>query len=104
MGHNGIRKLDLVSSRGSEPELEDLRAEAQTSRAGGSIVHIRIDLTRNFSPIDTIRKFETFCGPAPDSLKLQLAGLGLDHVERNQRSLAGSGAGLSHLIPSSFAT
>lgn len=104
MGHNGIRKLDLVSSRGSEPELEDLRVETRTSRADGTIVLIRFDSTRNFSPIDTIRKIETVCGPALNSLKLQLAGLGLDHVERNQRSLASSGAGLPHLIPSPFVT
>ena len=99
MGHNGSPKLDLVSSRGLEPLIEDIRATARTSRADGSIVLFRFSVTRHFSPIRKIGKSKLVCGLGPEALKLQFVGLSLNDFERNQRSLTGSGAGLPHPIP-----
>lgn len=99
MGRNGSHKLDLVSSRGTEPWVEDLQSAARTSRADGLIILFRFDMTLNFSSIDKIGKTEQLCGVRPDSLKLQLGSLGLDDVERNQRSETRSGTGLPHPIP-----
>ena len=99
MGRNGIRKLDLVSSRGSKPLVENILATARTSRTDGPIILFRIGVTINSSPIGKIGKTEQLCGLDPESLKLQLAGLRLDDVERNQWSLTGTGAGLPHPIP-----
>ena len=103
MGRNGIRKLDLVSSRGSEPLVENIRATARTSRTDGPIILFRIGVTLHSSPIRKIGKSESICGLHPEALKLQLAGFRLDDVERNQWSLTGTGAGLTHPIPGDLA-
>lgn len=79
--------------------VEDLPSEAQTSRADGLIILFRFNVAINSSPIHKIEKTEQLCGLGLESLKLQFVRLGFDDVERNKRSLTGSGAGLPHSIP-----
>lgn len=92
MDRNGSHKLDLVSSRGTEPWVEDLLSPARTSRADGLIILFRLDMTINFSPIHKIGKTEQLCGLDPEPLKLQFVGLGLDDFEWDQCSFPGSRA------------
>lgn len=99
MGHNGSRKLDLVSSRGSEPLIEDILAIARTSRADSSIVLYRIWGSLHFSPIRKIGKIQLVCGLGPEPLKLQLTSLSLNHVEGDERPLTSSWTAPLHPLP-----
>lgn len=99
MGHNGIRKFKLVSSRGSEPWVEDIPAVARKTSSRKLPHPFRFDTTHSFSSIRKIGKFSFVFASLPEALKLQFAGLSLDDIERNQRTLADSGAALADLIP-----
>lgn len=104
MGHNGSRKFDLVSSRESELSIEDRLSASSDKPSRLLLICFRVVATVNFSPIRKIGTVWPLSGANPNLLNIHLADLRLDNIERNERPLTDTWAGLLHFFPSSLAS